>query len=171
MNRQLFRKRQRRQRGDSRWGGGFASVDLCYSDSIITALPCAVMYCPFIPPFPLCAEQRASRSQSDSPLKCCLIAPSSCWCAPKDSSTPPRLTLHVFGCLSLLSFSPASLSPWFRTELPIHHPVHRRHFPPDHPGDSVRLLEALQVRATLSSYSSVSLSPPLLWYWTEGMCD
>lgn len=116
-------------------------------------------------------SREPSHSSDDSPWKCCLIAPFYMLAHPKDSSTLPKLTPARLVCLSLLSFSPSSLSLWFRTELPIHHPVHRRHFPPDHPGDSVRLLEALQVRATLSSHSSFSLSPPLLWYWTEGMCD
>ena len=64
-----------------------------------------------------------------------------------------------------------SVSLWFRTELAIHHPVHWRHIPPDHPGDSVCLLETLQVRATLPSCTSspsslflslsLSLSSPL----------
>lgn len=73
------------------------------------------------------------------------------------ATDPARLVCLSF--LSPLAFTYLSVSLWFRTELPIHHPVHRRHFPPDHPGDSVRLLEALQVRATLSSHSPPTPSP------------
>lgn len=123
MNRQLFLKRRRRVGG--RWGEGFASVDLCYSASIITALPCAVMYgAPPIPPFPFMLLSKEVHSlRVTPPLKCCLIAPFSLLAHPKDSSTLPsqrssrpsssvtQPTRHVWSvCLFfLLSFSPTSL--------------------------------------------------------------
>lgn len=61
--------------------------------------------------------------------------------------------------LSLSFFIWLSVSLWFRTQLALYHPVHRWHIPPDHPGDGVRLLETLQVRATL--FLLFPLSPPL----------
>lgn len=63
------------------------------------------------------------------------------------------LLMPFFLCYSFLC-----LPLWFRTELVIHHPVHRGHIPPNHPGDSVCLLETFQVGA-------VFYLPPLLFQY------
>lgn len=69
--------------------------------------------------------------------------------------------LSFFLCLLVC----LSVSLWFRTELAIHHPVHRWHIPPNHPGDGVCLLETIQVRALLfllvPLFPLLSLSPSL----------
>lgn len=56
----------------------------------------------------------------------------------------------------------ASFSLWFRTELAVHHSVHRGYIPPNHPSDCVRLLEAIQVRTSLFSFLTPYLFIPFL---------
>lgn len=63
--------------------------------------------------------------------------------------------LSLYLCLSLLLIY-FSLSLWFRTKLAVHHPVYGWNIPPNHLGDSVCLLETIQVRTTLSPHSSPS---------------
>lgn len=139
---------------------------------------CAAMCCDIRPPFLLCGLEARYALSKWLPLKC--------YFERFHASAPKRLIQSAVSIrgpgfitsltsteqlrhmtdpdnpsifLSLSFFIWLSVSLWFRTQLALYHPVHRWHIPPDHPGDGVRLLETLQVRATL--FLLFPFSPPL----------
>lgn len=135
------------------------------------------MCCDIQPPFPLCGLAAQYRLSKWLSLKCYFerfhaSAPKRLIQAALSIRGPGFITSltsteqlchmtdpdHLSIFLSLSFFICLSVSLWFRTQLALYHPVHRWHIPPDHPGDSVRLLETLQVRATF--FLLFPFSPP-----------